>query len=193
MGNGILASFINVGLAAGFISAISMHAAGLPGQPPEVEGCDDDAYAKVKTVPDPESSKEGVVVPVGSGGEALYLVVLTLPNGSCLPYRFRQGGVVIFVQEGMVKYTAHFTNDEPVVRKGKSNGSETDIVEIKPDNLAVDPDKEVTLGKNEWITQDRGIWYTLVNDSGAEAVVSVASYADPPWDDDPCSGGCRKP
>jgi hypothetical protein len=121
--------------------------------------------------------------------QRLYLSVLTLPPHACIPYRYRAGAVVLYVQEGTVVYTAQADNDfpNPAVRTGDNDG-------LADDSSAVAMDTDVVLDAGHWVTQDRGVWYTFRNPGPGEAVVSIASYVFPPWEEgDPCQGGCRAP
>lgn len=121
--------------------------------------------------------------------QRLYLSVLTLPPHACIPYRYRAGAVVLYVQEGTIVYTAQADNDypNPSVRTGGNDG-------LADDSAAVAMDTDVILAAGHWVTQDRGVWYTFRNPGPDEAVVSIASYVFPPWEGpDPCSSGCRTP
>jgi hypothetical protein len=192
--NIIFTAFVIVALAASFVGSnpLGVNAQGNtpPATPAAVDNCGDTDSPSATIVPPADSVKEGVVTPLGSNNQSLWLVVVTLPKDevSCISYRYRDAGVVIFVQKGTITYTAHFTDNPGVkeVLKGNSDGSDADTVEVMPDT-------PTTVSANEWISQDRALWYTFVNEGSEEAVVSIASYGIPPWDMDPCSSGCRKP
>jgi hypothetical protein len=136
----------------------------------------------------PRGNEEGIVTPfVEAGGvEVLYVAVLTLPPDACIPFRFREGAVVLFVQQGSVVYTAleYAGAEDPIVEKGDSDGS-------AGDNIAVALGEPVSLHAGDWITQDRTVWYSFRNSGSEDAIISAAVFAAPPWDDERCQSGCR--
>jgi hypothetical protein len=163
-----------------------------PTAPAEVCSPEEIAAGEALNSP-PPGETDGVVPPFApgaTGSKVLYIAVVTLPEDSCLPYRFRDGAVVLFVQEGTIEYTATADAADPdpdlTIEMGDSDEDPADTVEV-------DLDETVTLEANEWLTQDNGVWFTFRNAGAGDAVVSVAVYADDPWNDDTCTGGCRKP
>ena len=119
--------------------------------------------------------------------ESLYLVVLTMPPGSCLEYRNRDGALVLAVQEGSIVYEAHFTesDDETVMEVKKGSSDDSALTEVKPDT-------PTTLHAGDWLTQDRQMWFTFRNSGAKDAIISAAGFAVLPWED-PCTGGCHGP
>lgn len=143
-------------------------------------------------VPDRDSAEDAAVKPYMTSGEVLYVVVVTLPPHTCIPYRERDGAVVLFVNEGTIEYTAQYEND-PSSHEIVSAVSDGDPSTL-PGLVFPASDETITLGANAWVTQDRKASYTIANpDATVPAEVVIASYVDPPWDDDGCNGGCRKP
>jgi hypothetical protein len=148
--------------------------AATPGAPAEMcseeEILADDSIVRV-----PAHENEAAVIPhIGAppGDKDLYLVVLTLPPGACLPYRYRTGAVVIVVQKGTILYQGHFTDAKVV--KGDNDGDPAD-------DVTVTTDTPIPLTAGEWITQDREMWFTFRNDGAGDAIVSVAVYANAWW------------
>lgn len=119
------------------------------------------------------------------GDEMLYLGVLTLPPGSCIDFRYRAGAAILFVEAGSVVYTSRVAADaDVVITKGNSDGDDTN-------NQDVTPGATVSLHTDEWIAQDRGVWYSFRNSGGVDATIVGAVFAPLPWDDDDCTGSCR--
>lgn len=140
----------------------------------------------------PPGPPAGVVRPEGTGRRVLYLTVMTLPPNACIGYRERSGGVVLFVQEGTIVYTARFGEDT-IVLKGDSDGYDCTTIRPGCDTIAVASDASVTVDANEWVSQENHAWYTFRNAGDEDAVVSVASWVLPYWGDDGCNSGCRTP
>jgi hypothetical protein len=135
----------------------------------------------------PRGNEEGVVTPeVTSAEEVLYVAVLTLPPDACIPFRFREGAVALFVQQGSVVYTAlEFPGSAgPVVERGDSDG-------IAGDNIPVALGEPVSLHAGDWVTQDRTVWFSFRNSGSEDAIISAAVFAAPPWEDERCRSGCR--
>ncbi|MFN8591089.1 MAG: hypothetical protein U0031_06450 [Thermomicrobiales bacterium] len=149
----------------------------------------------------PPGSNEGIIRPAAPAAtptdfhptithedpESLYIAVLTLPPDSCIDFRKRSGAVILFVQQGTVVYTSAPAADRNVVIvRGDSDGNNAD-------NQTIAVGETVTLNAGEWITQDRPVWYSFRNAGGDNAIISAAVYAVVGWDDERCTGGCRKP
>jgi hypothetical protein len=139
----------------------------------------------------PASVNEGLVAPDSptGTGEQLFLVTMTLPPNTCYTWHDLPGAVMLLVQEGTIVYTAQDAGvPGPIITKGDNDG----FIEDSATPVALDA--TVTLRANEWITQDRKVWFAFRNGGSHDAVVSLAYYGEDPWDDDSgCSGNCRKP
>lgn len=162
--------------------------------PPEL--CSDAQLALGESVfRAPEGPEAGSVIPEGSNGERLFLVAMTLPPGACIGWRQRDGGVILLAQEGTIDYTARYTDDASALEVLTGDSDDPDCAPTDPGcgTIAVQSDTTVTLHANDWVTQDRGMWYTFRNGGAEDAVVSVASYVIPWAAPDPCHGGCRAP
>jgi hypothetical protein len=136
----------------------------------------------------PRGKEEGVVKPAleATDVEVLYVAVLTLPPDACIPFRYRLGAMVLFVQQGTVVYTAqeYAGAEVPVIMRGDSDGS-------AGDNIPVALGESVSLHAGDWVTQDRAVWYSFRNSGSEDAIISAAVFAAPPWDDERCQSGCR--
>ena len=140
----------------------------------------------------PASIDEGIFTPHNpmGEGEQLFLVTMTLPPNTCYTWHDLPGALMLLVQEGTIVYTAQDAGvPGPLITKGDNDGS------IEDSATPVALDATVTLRANEWITQDRMVWFAFRNGGSKDAVVSLAYYGANPWDDDPtgCGGVCRKP
>ncbi|MBA2596652.1 MAG: hypothetical protein H0V00_08510 [Chloroflexia bacterium] len=192
-------------LLSGLVSAAPRNSAALGATPTdetptgELTAPPADCTAEELTLGDlveplPPGDISGVVAPFdetgAGGGRVLYLAIVTLLPDSCLDYRYREGAVVLFVQQGTIVYTARADAAEPdadaEIMRGDSDASDDD-------NTVVALDTPVTLHGNDWITQNKGVWFALRNSGDDTAVISVAVYAVSPWSDDACTGVCRKP
>ena len=144
--------------------------------------------------PVPPGEVGGIVAPWGTGdNKVLYIAMVTLLPDSCLAYRYRDGAVALFVQEGTVVYTAQLdasytpATPDPEITRGDSDASDDDITLVA---LGV----PTTLHANDWITQRAGVWFGLRNGGDDTAIIAVAVYAVGPWDDDGnCNSVCRRP
>lgn len=143
----------------------------------------------------PPGKNSGSVLPYDMSTQRLFLIVMTLPPGACISWREREGAVILVVQEGIIDYTAHYEEVEEEYPVLTGDSDDPDCVFGSPGCPTddVDSDETISLQANDWVTQDRSMWYTFRNGGAEDATVSVASYVIP-WDeDDPCNGNCRTP
>jgi hypothetical protein len=139
----------------------------------------------------PASIREGVFSPHNPAGmgERMFLVSMTLPPNTCYTWHDLPGAVMLLVQEGTIDYTAQDAGISGAkIMKGDNDG----FIEDSATPVALDA--AITLHANEWITQDREVWFAFRNGGSDDAVVSLAYYGANPWDDDAgCLASCRKP
>lgn len=164
------------------------------GLPPGVEElCSEHQLAQGELVfRAPPGKSSGSVLPFDMDTHRLFLTVMTLPPGACVGWREREGPVILLVQEGIIDFTAHYSGDAEVLT---GDSDDPDCVWGSPGcaTASVDSDETIALHGNDWVTQDRTMWYTFRNGGAEDATVSVASYVIP-WDEeDPCGGSCRAP
>jgi hypothetical protein len=164
--------------------------AGTPTPPADICSPAETANASLIEVV-PSSIREGVFSPFNpaGSGERMFLVTMTMPPNTCYAWRKLPGMVMLLVQEGQIAYTARDAGVSPVqIMKGDNDGSISDTV-------AVSLDTAYTVRANEWITQNREVWFTFRNAGSHDAVLSLAYYGANPWDSDTggCGSVCRKP
>jgi hypothetical protein len=113
----------------------------------------------------------------------LYLVVITLPPGHCMPYSSpgnQKDAIVMIVQQGAVEYLWEaIPGTTPTVKRGSSAGSQGLSPEGTPQPLY----------PGDWVTQDQEVRFSYRNVGGDSAVILKAVWTDP--EGGGCSGGCR--
>lgn len=129
----------------------------------------------------------GIVNPVADPASQLYVVVVTLPPGSCAGYHPHDGAVVLVVQQGTIEYAYRARSGEPAlgVEAGDANGADIPLTAGSP----------VSLPTGAWVTEDRPVEHTFRNPGTEPAVVALAAYGPIAGEDSPeggCMGGCRK-
>jgi hypothetical protein len=141
----------------------------------------------------PPGLDDAAVVPAAefAAGEPLparelYLVVITLPPGKCVPYESKgnqkDGAMVLIVQQGTIEYRAdaYYDGPTPLVVWGDTHGTEGDVTlgTIK------------RLYPGDWVTHDQQVWFTYRNVGADPAVILKAVWAvQQPGSG--CGGGCR--
>lgn len=134
------------------------------------------------------SATPGAAPTVEESDRELYLVMVTLPPGACMPYdapgNQKDGAVIWIVQHGKVQYAWRMASDAPA--------GVTPVVEIgnSTRNFGKVREGDVkTLYPGDWITQDQRVEVTYRNIGGDSAVILKAVYAMP--EGGGCPGDCR--
>ncbi len=152
--------------------------------------------------PDPQDSFviPAQIVPTPGGtpqtdeaGRELYMVVINLPPGQCMPYEapgnHKNGAVVWIVQQGKVLYAWEpFPGADPTatpqIVRGDSEGNQDDLNDSDDG-----PGSPQILYPGDWVTQDRQVQVTYRNVGGDTAIVLKAVFAKPSGGG--CPGDCR--
>jgi hypothetical protein len=156
-----------------------------PTPPPEV--CTEPNNWQNEIEVQPSGELDAIVRPLDSETQDLYLVVWTIPPGTCIPYTApgnqKDGAIVLIVQDGVVEFTAQrFDADSAVkVTWGHTGGGPTEL----PFGT------EQTLSRGDWVTQNDQVWFTLRAIGYEPAVILKAVWATLPDTPEGCSGGCR--
>jgi hypothetical protein len=125
----------------------------------------------------------------------LYLLVISLPPGACVPYAApgnqKTGAVVWIVQQGKVEFAWRLVNGAnpggmPIIKRGNSAtvGDATPIT-----GITADPGTAQILYPGDWVTQDRQVAVAYRNSGGDTAIILKAVYALPSAGG--CPGDCR--
>jgi hypothetical protein len=162
--------------------------------PPEI--CTPTEFAGFETVSEkPPGKEEWMVRPLDPSPDAptrlLYLVVITLEPGKCIPYASlanqKDGAIVLIVHEGEIEFTAQLNANVPAAQVyfGNLGGPGEDP------GTPVAFGTTVTVVPDEWVSQDDQVWFTYKNPSATEdAVIWKVVWADPvPLQG--CGGDCK--
>jgi hypothetical protein len=161
-----------------------------PTGPPEICPNPEDPHKWLTEIEvQPPGSKDALVIPLDSPDQNLYVVVWTIPPGTCIPYTAaghqKDGAIVLFVQEGVVEFRA-----EPF-----DAGSAAEVTWGHTGEApAVLPFTTTrTLNPGDWVAQNDQVWFTMRSVGSEPAVVLKAVWAKPielgPGEG--CSGGCK--
>ncbi len=112
----------------------------------------------------------GVVQPAADPTMELWVVVVTLPPGSCVGYHSHAGAVVLFVQQGTIEYAYRPLTGEPDL--GVAAGDRQGV------RIPLSLGTPVLLTPGAWVTQDREVEYTYRNAGEGDAVVALSAYVD---------------
>jgi hypothetical protein len=136
--------------------------------------------------------ENGIAYPAYAPGRSLYVVEVTLPAETCVGWHAKLGAVVLFVQEGVIRYAAYsaLTEATPVV-EARAPGGAVQTVDLDGDPEVEGDFAVIELGEGGWVTQDRDVWFTYHNPGPDVAVVALAVDEGPDGIGD-CGGGCRK-
>ena len=140
--------------------------------------------------PGPLSSQiiPAVAATPGSDTRELYLVVVTLQPGECMPFEAKgnqkDGAVIWIVEQGIVAYTWRMASDPPpnatpIIRFGDTAGTSVKLAANSPRRLY----------PGNWVAQDQRIEVSYTNMGGDTAIIWKAVWAVP--DGGGCNGGCR--
>lgn len=135
----------------------------------------------------PGDPKHALVMPPNEDRE-LYLAVISLPPGECVPFEAtgnrRDGAVIWMVQQGVIAYAWR-----PV---GTLTPDATPIIQVGSNIPPVGSIPELTqrrLYPGDWVTQDRQVEVTYTNIGGEDAIILKAVYAKLVLGG--CHGGCK--
>lgn len=162
--------------------------------PPEI--CTPTEFSDWETVSEePLGWDEWAVVPrdttTGHPDRILYMVVVTLGPGKCLPYgspaNQKDGAVVMIIQQGEISYTAQRDSSAPAA----------EVLIGHPDGPGNHPGTHVDFGseqhldvQGEWVSQNDRVWFTIKNTGTEDAVIWKVVWADPPPPEG-CGGDCK--
>ena len=143
----------------------------------------------------PSGNEEWFVQPLDQPAESpprvLYMFVLTLGPGKCIPYispaNQRNGAVILIVQSGEIEFTAQASTNAPTahVYFGDQVGPGAHPATALPFGTTQH------VGPNEWVSQDDRVWFTLKNPSTTnDAVIWKVVWANLP-EDEGCGGDCH--
>jgi hypothetical protein len=135
---------------------------------------------------EPFGVSDALVQPLDSENQDLYLVVLTIDPGTCVPYTAlgnqKDVAIVLLVQQGVVEFTAEpFEGSAGGVTWG--HGAD--------DSARLDFGVTQTLNRNDWVAQNDRVWFTLRSVGSEPAVIVKAVWALPGGDGHRCGGSCR--
>jgi hypothetical protein len=163
---------------------------------PPTELCTAAEYSGWETVPEtPPGKEEWEVLPLDQPTEPperiLYLVVITLGPGKCIPYASpanqKNGAIVLVVQSGEIEFTAQASTDAPTAK----------VYFGDPDGPGENPGTSFMfgttkhVGPNQWVSQDDRVWFTYKNPSTVDdAVIWKVVWADR-VPDEGCGGDCK--
>jgi hypothetical protein len=136
----------------------------------------------------PPGATEAQVPPAVDDSRELYLVVITLQPGECMPYdavgNQKDGAVIWIIQQGVVVYTWKRADDTPA--------DATPVVEVG-DNVStlgrLLDDHQRWLYPGDWVSQDQKVEVTYTNMGSDTAIILKAVWAVPGGGG--CGGGCR--
>ena len=121
-------------------------------------------------------------------GRELYLVVITVPPGECVPLEVtgnhREGAVIWIVQQGSVHFAwqpiaSPVSDATPEIELGNNDG---------PIGM-IDPRDPTVLKPGDWISQDRQVEVTYTNVGDEDAIILKAVFAV--REGGGCRGGCK--
>jgi hypothetical protein len=125
------------------------------------------------------------VEPAATPGRSLYLLVITMPPGSCVGYAshyLHDGAISWFVQAGEIEFsTQPIAGMPPAIVTAMDQDLNQIVVSSMP----------ITLGAGDWVALNRAAEYTYRNAGPDPAVVLMAVDEDDPFARS-CKGGCRK-
>jgi hypothetical protein len=141
----------------------------------------------------PAGVNDAVVIPAAeeASGEPepvrqLYLVVVTLPPGHCIPYSAlsnqKDGAIVLMVQQGHLTFRWQpdpAVKGTPTVMRGNALGTLGSVAANDTQNYF----------PGDWITLDQRVRFSYRNVGGDSAIVLKAVWATPIVGG--CSGGCK--
>jgi hypothetical protein len=136
-----------------------------------------------------ESPMNGALVkPADTPGRDLFLLVITMPPGSCVGYGshyLHNGAVVWYVQEGSIEFATQPVSGLPAATVAGWDATQMPI--------AIS-DTPASLEAGAWISIDRAAEYSYRNAGPDPAVVLMAANEVDPFAGlaFSCKGGCRK-
>jgi hypothetical protein len=156
--------------------------------PPEICSAAEIAAGDTQLVEQPLMGSGANVQPADTPGRDLYLVILTLPPGSCVGYGshyLHDGAIVWFVQEGEIEFATHPIGGLPPATVTAFDEN------LNPITIS---GTSVLLGPGDWVTLDRAADYTYRNAGTEPAVVLMTVNEVDPFLGfaRSCKGGCRK-
>jgi hypothetical protein len=134
------------------------------------------------------SATSGAPPTIEESDRELYLVVITLRPGECIPFdapgNQKDGAVIWTVQQGKVQYAWKMASDTPpgVTPVVETGNSLRNLGKVREGDVK-------TLYPGDWITQDQRITVSYRNIGGEAAVILKAVYAVP--EGGGCPGDCR--
>jgi hypothetical protein len=167
----------------------------LTSPPPEI--CTEDQFSNWENVSEePDGKHEWEVHPLDSPGvepeRTLYLVIITLEPGKCIPFgspaNQKNGAVILILHQGEIIYSAQPDADAPgaVVQVGD------------PDGPGDHPGVTVPFGSQQhltvpgqWISQNDQVWFTYWNPSTTEPAVIWKVVWATPIPTTGCGGDCK--
>jgi hypothetical protein len=173
---------------------------GMPATPPTWESADVrptgylDAAAILATpvAATPEASP----APATPEPDMVYLVVITLPPGHCMPYSAvgndKEGAIVMIVQQGIVEYQWEPTEEgilgSAPVRHGDESGHAPPPYKGAADGEVLER-VPILLYPGDWIRQNQRVQFSYRNVGGDSAVILKAVWTV--YDPGGCGGGCK--
>jgi len=194
---------LSLGLALALVAIVSgaLNSLAQPQEPETLTCIRDGSFQTTSGTPGPTDVRpprpqDAQVIPAsddplssdGTFGRELYLAVITLPPGECVPFEVtgnqRDGAVIWLVQQGVVHYAWR-----PVESSLPGATPEVEVGDnIKKDG-AIAPLAPRRLYPGDWVTQNRQIEVTYTNIGGESAVLVKAVFAKPEFGG--CRGGCK--
>ncbi|MGH2615916.1 MAG: hypothetical protein ACRDJC_11795, partial [Thermomicrobiales bacterium] len=107
----------------------------------------------------------GIVIPEDAPDRLLYVVMVTLPPGTCVPYHAHDGALSLFVHEGTLEYAARTQGPGQVV-----------IGDQAANRFEVASESPVLVETGSWVTQAAPVEYTYRNAGPDDAVVAIAAF-----------------
>jgi len=127
----------------------------------------------------------------------LYLVVITLPPGHCMPYSTpgndKDGQIVLLVQQGVVEFkwtplgTGIVGSKPPVIRGDSMGHAHAAAADLEPGEVR--QDRTQTLYPGDWITLNQNVNFSYSNVGGESAIIVKAVWATDHIGG--CGGGCK--
>ena len=182
------------------INALPTSAASQASVPPAEICTDDEIFDWEHVAEKPTGKLEWEVLPIpqaaspDSTNRILYLVVITLGPGKCIPYASpanqKNGPVILIVQQGSIEFTAQQFSpaSAAVVAFGDPNVHEP----------GEDPATQFAFGTtqvvevDQWVSQNDQVWFTYKNPGPSDAVIWKVVWADMALDGgEGCGGNCK--
>jgi hypothetical protein len=121
-----------------------------------------------------------------TGDQDLYLVVWTLPPGTCIPFSAegnkKDGAVILMVEQGTIEFIAEpYEGDTAVTVSWGTATSSGEELGFSSSQV---------LGPGDWVMMDDQVWFSYTNVGDENAIVYKAVWADL-GDDEGCGGSCK--